>query len=311
MTPTIVTCQYCGKMNRIPPVRIGQKAKCGSCGKVIVSTETRSDLCPLCQNVVSNGVNLSNGKIVHEACLKGLKNRQEEIESKVNDKKWKISQLEREIEQQNGLAFKLKSLFSKPLVEIEDLNNSIANLHSDIKGLTSRLSNTKKKLSSVYDYFLSYPPDWDERRLLLINAKGNFCSNCGTTSHLHVHHVKSLSKGGSNELSNLMLLCEICHSREHGGRDFSGEFDSSETAFSKRVSDIRYAINNGKKIQFGYRKPTDKGYKKRTVHPARLENVDHHRDSGSTLCVRGYCELRKAERIFAIKRMRSLKIIWL
>lgn len=313
MSPTIVTCQYCEKKNRIPSDRIGQRAKCGSCGNVIVRTGVRSDVCPLCQNTISNGVHLSNGKTVHEACLKGLQNLQEDIESKVNEKKWKISQLERKIERKNGLAFKLTSLFTKPQVKIDDLNNSIAKLQSDIKGLSSRLSSrlsiTKNELSSIYGYYLSYPPDWDERRLLLINAKGSFCSNCGRSSHLHVHHVKPLSKGGSNELLNLMLLCENCHSGEHGGRDFSGEFESRETAFSKRVSDIRYAINNGKKIQFGYRKPTDKGYKKRTVHPARLENVDHHRDSGSTLCVRGHCELRKAERIFALKRMRGLKII--
>jgi len=309
MSPTIVTCQYCGKKNRIRPDRIGQRAKCGSCGHVIVSNEPRGDTCPLCQDIVSNGVLLSNGRIVHEACLEGLQNRQEEIKSKIDAKKREISQLQRRIEQQNGLAFKLKSLFSKPRVEIDDLNNSIANLQSDIEGLSSGLSVTKRALSSVYDYFVSYPPDWDERRLLLINSKGNFCSICGTTSPLHVHHVKPFSQGGSNELSNLMLLCESCHSREHGGRDFSGEFEPSETAFSKRVSDIRYAINNGKRIQFGYRKPTDKGYRKRTVHPARLENIDHHRDSGSTLCVRGYCELRKAERVFALKRMRGLKII--
>lgn len=309
MSPAIVTCQYCGKKNRIPLDRIGQRAKCGSCGNVIGNTGARGDVCPLCQNIVSNGIHLSNGNIVHEACLKELQNRQEVIESKVNEKKCEISRLESEIDKQNGLAFKLKSLFSKPQLEIEDLHNLMDNLQSDIEGLSSRLSITKNELSSIYDYFLSYPPDWCERRLLLINSKGNFCSDCGTTSHLHVHHVKPLSKGGSNKLPNLLLLCESCHSSKHGGRDFSGKFESSETAFSKRVSDILYAINSGRKIQFGYRKPTDKGYKKRTVYPARLENVDHHRDSGSTLCVRGYCELRMAERIFALKRMRGLEVI--
>ncbi|MBN8411129.1 WYL domain-containing protein [Halomonas litopenaei] len=72
---------------------------------------------------------------------------------------------------------------------------------------------------------------------------------------------------------------------------------------------MRYAIDKNKKIQFGYRKTTDKGYKQRIIRPVMLEKVDHDRDFGATLCVRGYCELRKAERIFALKRMRGLRLI--
>jgi predicted DNA-binding transcriptional regulator YafY len=105
------------------------------------------------------------------------------------------------------------------------------------------------------------------------------------------------------------MLCENCHSKDHGGRDFSGEFNSSETAFSKRIANIRYAIANGKRINFVYRKPEEDIHKQRTIKPTELINLDHHRDSGSTLCVRGYCELRKAERTFALKRMRGLKVI--
>ena len=105
------------------------------------------------------------------------------------------------------------------------------------------------------------------------------------------------------------FLCESCHSKEHGGRDFSGEFGSSETAFSKRVANIRYAVEHGKRIQFGYKKPNDTGHRQRTVKPVELVKMDHRRDNESTLCVRGYCELRKAERVFALKRMRGLKVI--
>lgn len=309
MSSIIITCQYCGQKNRIPSNRIDQRAKCGLCGEVIVSTSTSSEVCLLCKDTVSDGVNLSNGKIVHESCLKGLQNRQKEIEATINKKTLELQQVKKELTRQNGLIFKLKSLFFKPKVKIDDLCYSIAKLESEIETLSQSLSIISKELFSIYDYFLSYPPDWDERKLKLIISNGNFCSKCGATSHLHVHHIKPLSKGGTNELSNLMLLCERCHSHEHGGRDFSYEFNSTETAFSKRISAIRYAINNGKKIQFGYKKPTDNGYTQRTVHPIRLEKVNHHRDSGYTLCVRGYCELRKAERIFALKRMRGLKVI--
>lgn len=309
MPPKIFTCQNCGTKNRVPSERIGQKATCGSCGKVIVGTDGKSDACPVCQNIANNGVHLSSGKTVHEACLKKLQTNREETESEIREKQSEIRRIRSAIEKHNGFAFKLKSLFSNPQVELDELSFSVSRLQYDIDNLSSHLFKTRTKLSSIYDYFLSYPPDWDERRQLLIDAKGSACSNCGTASHLHVHHVKPLSKGGGNELSNLIMLCENCHSEAHGGRDFSGEFKSSETAFSKRVSDIRYAINNGKRIQFSYKKPTDKSYKQRTIRPAKLENVDHHRDTSATLCVRGYCELRKAERIFALKRMRGLRLI--
>jgi hypothetical protein len=34
---------------------------------------------------------------------------------------------------------------------------------------------------------------------------------------LQVHHIIEKSKGGSNELDNLLLLCPNCHAREHLG----------------------------------------------------------------------------------------------
>ena len=262
----------------------------------------------MCQSSASTGVQLSNGRIVHKSCLKNLQDRKEKVEAEISEKQREITRIQREIKQRSGVVFKLKSLFSKPQIEADELRNFLSELRSNIKDLSLLFSYTKKDLSSIYDYFLSYPPDWDERRELLINAGGNFCSKCRRSLNLHVHHIKRLSDGGSNELSNLKLLCETCHSNEHGGRDFSGEFSHNETAFSKRVADINYAIKNRKKIKFVYRKPTDKGYKQRIVHPEALINVAHYHDSGSTLCVRGYCELRKAERTFALKRMRGLKV---
>ena len=162
---------------------------------------------------------------------------------------------------------------------------------------------------SIYDYFLTYPPDWDERRRQVEERDGNQCSKCPNRIHLHLHHIKPLSIGGSNKISNLELLCRDCHSELHGGSDFTGEFTQTETAFSKRVTNIRYAILNGKRITFNYRKPEESDYHKRTIKPAELINLDHQRNTGSTLCVRGYCELRNEDRTFALKRMKGLKVI--
>ncbi|MBN8411128.1 HNH endonuclease [Halomonas litopenaei] len=156
--------------------------------------------------------------------MKKLQRNQEKIESDISEKELEVRRLSSIIEEQNGVIYKLKHLFSSPKINLDDLRCSVSRLQCDIRNLTLDLSNAREALSSIYDYFLSYPPDWDERRQVLIDINGRACSHCGTRSNLHVHHVKPLSKGGSNELSNLIILCEKCHSGVHGGRDFSGKF---------------------------------------------------------------------------------------
>lgn len=238
-----------------------------------------------------------------------MQGKEECIKNEIYAQQEKLTRFRNEIERREGLGFKIVSIFSKPEVDTLAIERSIPTIQNNISQLTNSLLSLQAKATPLYDYFLTYPSDWDDRRHQVVDRDGEQCSKCGNWRNLHLHHIKPLSKGGSNKITNLILLCENCHSKEHGGRDFSGEFTSSETAFSKRVANIRYAIDNGKKIKFGYKKPNEKSHKKRTVKPAELVNVDHHRDSGSTLCVRGYCELRKAERVFALKRMRGLRVI--
>lgn len=44
------------------------------------------------------------------------------------------------------------------------------------------------------------------------------CGNCGAVGS-HVHHIIPLSLGGTNKLSNLVTLCDVCHGVVHG-KDF-------------------------------------------------------------------------------------------
>ncbi|WP_197054398.1 HNH endonuclease [Nitrosococcus oceani] len=257
----------------------------------------------------SEGVHLSNGGIVHDHCYELIKKRHQSIQEEISAQKDRLRRFKNELARREGIGFKLLSIFSKPEVETSKIESSILIIESNISKLLSNHVLLREKVTPIYDYFLTYPPDWEERREKVAHRDGEHCSRCKIWSRLHLHHIRPLSKGGPNKIENLKLLCENCHSREHGGRDFSGEFVSSETAFYKRVSNIRYAIENNRKIKFGYKKPSDRGYKQRIVIPTKLTNVEHHRNPGSTLCVRGYCELRQAERIFALKRMRGLKVI--
>jgi predicted DNA-binding transcriptional regulator YafY len=81
-----------------------------------------------------------------------------------------------------------------------------------------------------------------------------------------------------------------------------------ESDYSSETELVRKAINETKNIEFMYCKPSEKTYKKRVVRPSQILEINHEYDLGSTLCVRGYCYLRKDERTFAFKRMQELKI---
>ncbi|MGQ9554912.1 MAG: HNH endonuclease [Anaerolineae bacterium] len=41
------------------------------------------------------------------------------------------------------------------------------------------------------------------------------CQRCGKRMNLHVHHKKPVSRGGKDELSNLITLCDECHAKQH------------------------------------------------------------------------------------------------
>ena len=279
--------------------------------------------CRLCGLAVEDDMYLSDGRVIHEACLTQLEKNREEIESTLQrlqiqkaNQKAKLSQLKDEIRRRDGITFAILSLFAPPRIATEQIQEDILIVEKDIENLSIKLSSlstelprVKSKLTSIYDYYLTYPPDWSERRQQVVNRDGEQCSVCGNYYHLHLHHVSPLSKGGSNKIFNLKVLCKDCHSKVHGGRDFSGVFTPSESAFSRQIAAIRSAANRGKKITFEYKKPSDKSYLKRVVLPYGLINMPHRRNYGNTLCVEGFCELRNTDRTFALKRMKQLKII--
>jgi len=37
------------------------------------------------------------------------------------------------------------------------------------------------------------------------------CAKCEKKGNIQIHHIIPVSKGGSNERSNLIALCEACH----------------------------------------------------------------------------------------------------
>lgn len=265
--------------------------------------------CRLCQEDVSDGIYLSDGGLVHYECVKSLENKAGDFANELLTLRNEVRRYKYELARRKTISFKIKSVFSRPPVDSSEIERTIFSHEQKIIETVKSLQDIHSRLSVVYDFYLTYPPDWESRKAELIEINGKYCASCGDTRSLHLHHLVPLSKGGTNKLSNLELLCSDCHSIEHGNRDFSGEYSESETPFSKRVSKIRYAIIQKRSIEFLYRKPNETSYKKRTISPVEFRNFPHIMDNGQTLCIFGYCELRKENRNFALKRMKSLRII--
>ena len=67
-----------------------------------------------------------------------------------------------------------------------------------------------------------YPKDWGERRLKVLKRDYYTCTRCKAKKvKFHVHHILSLSQGGSNKLENLTTLCHKCHEKIHPHMTFN------------------------------------------------------------------------------------------
>lgn len=86
-----------------------------------------------------------------------------------------------------------------------------------------------------------YPADWDQRRREVYERDDYTCGNCGRRggphgdAQLHAHHVVSVSKGGSHDLSNLTTVCHSCHETIHG-HGIPTEDSSSATGSASSTS---------------------------------------------------------------------------
>ncbi|MDE0316865.1 MAG: WYL domain-containing protein [Candidatus Poribacteria bacterium] len=233
---------------------------------------------------------LSNGDHLHTSCLLKLQIREDEIESILRQHS---SQL-------------IMSLF----VRDEVPNKEVAS-EEEVESLSSELTKLKNTLTSIYDFLPSWPPDWHERKRHLIQQNGSICLSCGEERDVYLIHEIDLCEGGTNELDNLELICKVCHDSMYGKGDIFDSFtlNPSQSEFAPQVKEIQSAIENNQRIQFDYKKPNAKTWMTRTVVPDRLFNIPNSRDSGQTLCVEGFCELRQDIRVFALERMQGLEVI--
>ena len=58
--------------------------------------------------------------------------------------------------------------------------------------------------------------DWQVLRQIVLKRDGFKCCNCRADDEtLDVHHVVPISRGGSNRLTNLKVVCRTCHNLIH------------------------------------------------------------------------------------------------
>ena len=56
-----------------------------------------------------------------------------------------------------------------------------------------------------------------------IHQRDKICQICKESKKLTIHHKRPRSQGGTNNDSNLILLCKNCHDAIHGRREENGQ----------------------------------------------------------------------------------------
>jgi hypothetical protein len=181
---------------------------------------------------------LSNGKIIHNSCYEELKKDLTSKQKLYSDRSKYISELKERDD--NKLQ---KQYYSAYLNRIPPVNkrllNDISTFEERNVRLQTQIDEIKERLLEIHSYWLGYPPDWEERRRLVIERAGNRCEKCKYDhGEKHVHHKIPVSKGGNHLLSNLIYYCLDCHKDSHGGRDVSADNDDIDSYYNEQKNQI-------------------------------------------------------------------------
>lgn len=90
-----------------------------------------------------------------------------------------------------------------------DISRSLTELES--AGLIVR-KGAFGEINFSYGHPRRYVSKWENLRSLVFIRDGHTCTYCGSTElPLHCDHVVPVSKGGTNEFSNLTTACKRCN----------------------------------------------------------------------------------------------------
>ena len=76
------------------------------------------------------------------------------------------------------------------------------------------------------------------------------CEKCKRKGGLDVHHIKAISKGGSNVGSNLVVLCPNCHRDAHSSKITQTTLTKiTQKRSAKMKKEINSILRNRKKVE--------------------------------------------------------------
>jgi len=62
--------------------------------------------------------------------------------------------------------------------------------------------------------------------------QGESCKLCGNKKDLQIHHIDENRK--NNQISNLLILCRSCHSKQHRGKEWYKQIKKTLPKISNR-----------------------------------------------------------------------------
>lgn len=140
-------------------------------------------------------------------------------------------------------------------------------LLAGLSGLTLAVHyrNKYEKYKQLYDDVKKYKPNlrphmsekaiqsrmdlqhWLELRSQVLLRDNFRCRECNYYKHLEVHHIIPKSKGGTDEPSNLITLCQRCHGKKHGFAHRENK-RNRHTKRNKRKKFKKYIMKHNKEL---------------------------------------------------------------
>ncbi len=90
---------------------------------------------------------------------------------------------------------------------------------------------------------MGYRRPFNQDEVIAVSRKCNgCCKKCGNKEDLCIHHVIPLKKGGSNDVSNLIILCKFCHKFVHKNKNEIEYYDETKyySSFGKESIKSEY-----------------------------------------------------------------------
>lgn len=280
-----------------------------------IESKRREAHCCLC-GAEGFDIALTDGRVLHTECYEKLKEKESDLHSQVDACSYQIDTFSHQFrvvqEESQSLIGSISQFFGARDFQKElqalMLKDPRQTLEKKKREANFDLMGVQRSLVDLYNYWPDYPPDWEERRDRAKSASRNECVACGSEKWLHVHHKFSLQRGGSNLPDNLEVLCSDCHGKEHKF-DFKSGDSRNIKGYGYKQKLIDEAIEKDKKISFLYRKFDEERSHKRVIKPKGYKQVESRGRGKFSLCIKGHCDLRQANRVFALRRMSKLRIV--